>query len=110
MEWRRQTEEEPEEFKSLKRGWYLGDRKFRKEMLAQMKQQAREHHYGADLAESEVENAERVVKEGPEKLNWNEADLAATRKGHSRKIRLALRLRAKTAATIKWIAQRLVAS
>ena len=53
MGWRRQTEEDPEEFKSLKRGWYLGDRKFRKELLAQMKQQAREHHYGGDRAESE---------------------------------------------------------
>jgi putative transposase len=107
MEWRRQTEEEPEEFKSLKRGWYLGDRKFRKELLAQMKQQAREHHYGEDRAESEVEHAERVVKEVLKKLGWKEADLAATRKGDPRKVKLALRLRAETTATIKWIAQRL---
>ena len=69
IQWRRQTEDEPEEFKSLKRGWYLGDRKFRKELLAQMKQQAREHHYGEDRAESEVEHAERVVKEGPPPSN-----------------------------------------
>jgi AraC-like DNA-binding protein len=33
-----------------RKGWYLGDRKFRKELLPQMKQQAREHHYGEDRA------------------------------------------------------------
>jgi putative transposase len=96
-----------EDFKSLKRGWYLGDRKFRQELLAQMKQLAREHHYGEDRAESEVEDAERVVKEGLKKLGWKEADLAATRKGDPRKVKLALRLRTETTATIKWIAQRL---
>jgi hypothetical protein len=68
MESRRQTEDEPDELKSLKRGWYLGDRNFRNELLTQMKQQAREHHYGEDRAESEVEHAERVVKEGLNKL------------------------------------------
>jgi hypothetical protein len=54
-----------------------------------------------------VEHAESVVKEGHKKLGWKEADLAATRKGDSRKVKLALRLRAETTATIKWIAQRL---
>jgi hypothetical protein len=74
---------------------------------AMMKQQAREHHYGEDRAESEVGHAERVVKEGLKKLGWKEADLASTRNGDPRKVKLAVRLRAETTATIKWIAQRL---
>jgi len=47
------------------------------------------------------------LRRGGKKLGWKEADLAATRKGDPRKVKLALRLRAETAATIKWIAQRL---
>jgi hypothetical protein len=63
--------------------------------------------FDKDRAESEVEDAERVVKEGLKKLGWEEADLAPTRKGEPRKVKPALRLRAETTATIKWIAQRL---
>jgi len=43
-----------------------------------------------------------MVKEGLKKLGWkNEAELAATREGDPRKVKLALRLRAETAATTK---------
>jgi hypothetical protein len=35
------------------------------------------------------------------------ADLTARRKGDPRKVKLALRLRAETAVTVKWIAARL---
>ncbi|HWY74875.1 MAG TPA: transposase [Verrucomicrobiae bacterium] len=107
MELRRQTEDQPGEFQSLKRGWYLGDRKFRRELLAQMKQLAKEHHYGKDRAETEMEHAESVVKDGLKKLGWTESNLGAVRKGDPRKIKLAVRLRAETTATIKWIAERL---
>jgi hypothetical protein len=53
-----------------------------------------------------VEHAERVVKEGFKKLGWKQADLPATRKEYPRKVKLALRLRPETTATIKRIAQR----
>ncbi|HWY77895.1 MAG TPA: hypothetical protein VN281_19925 [Verrucomicrobiae bacterium] len=45
-------------------------------------------------------STERVVKEGGKKVGWNEADLAATRKRDPRKVKLALRLRAETTASI----------
>jgi hypothetical protein len=57
-----------------------------------------------------VEHAERVVKDGFKKPGWKQADLPETRKEDHRKVNLALRLRSETTATIKWIAQRLVAS
>ena len=107
MELRRQAEDQPGEFKSLERGWYLGDKKFRKELLAQMKQQVKEHHYGEDRDETEQQHAEAVVKAGLKKLGWKEEHLTAVRKGHRAKVKLALRLRTETTMTIKWIAERL---
>jgi putative transposase len=46
MERIRRAEEAPGQFKAVRRGWCLGDKEFRKELLAQMKEQVREHHYG----------------------------------------------------------------
>jgi hypothetical protein len=52
-----------------------------------------------------VEHPERVIKAGFKKLGWKQADLPATRKEGHRKVKLALRLRSETTATIKWIVQ-----
>jgi hypothetical protein len=76
MELRRQ-EEEPGQFKRVRRGWYLGDKAFRGELLAQMKEHPREHHFGEERAETEPEQAEEIVREGLKRLGWKEADLAA---------------------------------
>ena len=107
MEWRRQTETNPEEFKRVRRGWCLGDKAFRRELLAQMKRQMGPEHYGEERAETDQEHAEGVVREGLKRLRWKEADLAARPKGDREKLKLALRLRVETTATTKWIAERL---
>ena len=107
MELRRQTEDGPGQFKTVRRGWCLGDKAFRKELLAQMKEQMGEHHYGEDRAETEQEQAEGMVREGLKRLGWKEADLEARRKGDREKLKLAVRLRVETTVTVKWIAERL---
>ena len=66
-----------------------------------------EHHYGEERAETEQEEAERMVWEGLKRLGWREADVAARRKGDAGKVELAVRLRAETTVTVKWIAERL---
>ena len=48
-----------------------------------------------------------MVREELKRLGWKEADLAARRKGDREKLKLAVRLRAETAVTVKWIAERL---
>ena len=106
MEARRQGEQ-AQEFKAVRRGWCLGDKAFRKELLAQMKDQMGEHHYGEERVEAEEERAERLVREELKRLKWKEADLTARPKGHPQKVKLAIRLRAETAVTLKWMAQRL---
>jgi putative transposase len=107
MELRRQAEDVPGQFKAVRRGWCLGDKAFRKELLAQMKEQMGEHHYGEERTETELEQAEGMVRERLKQLGWKEADLEIRRKGDREKLKLALRLRVETTVTVKWIAERL---
>jgi len=107
MEQRRQSEQGPEQYKSLRRAWCFGDKGFRKELLGQMKEQMREHHFGEERLETEQEQAEGIVRDGLKRLGWKEADLAGRRKGDLEKVKLAIRLRDETTVTIKWIAKRL---
>src|SRR5580704_14396855 len=48
MELRRATEEDPAQWQRVRRGWCFGDKTFRQELLAQMKEQLREHHFGEE--------------------------------------------------------------
>ncbi len=107
MELRRRAEDGCGQFKGVRRGWCLGDKAFRQELLGQMKEQMREHHFGEERAETEQEEAEGMVREGLKRLGWKERDLEARRKGDREKLKLAVGLRAKTTVTVKWIAARL---
>ena len=107
MAFRRRAEEDPRQLKGLRRGWCLGTEAFRQELLARMKGRMREHHYGAERKESEMERAEGVVREGLKRLEWSEKDLKSRAKGDAYKVKLAMELRAKTTASVKWIAERL---
>jgi hypothetical protein len=106
MEMRR-WEEQPEEWKKVRRGWCLGNDSFRKELLAQMAEQAGDSHYGEELRESAEAKAQRIVAEELKRIAWEEADLVKHRKGHGRKVKIAHRLRQETSMTLKWIANRL---
>jgi REP element-mobilizing transposase RayT len=109
MERRRAAEDKPApaQWKAMRRGWCLGGKAFRKALLAQMKEQMGEHHYGEERAETATEQAEGIVQAGLKGLGWQEADLEARAKGDPEKLKLAVRLRAETTVTVKWIAQRL---
>jgi hypothetical protein len=91
----RRGREEGEEFKPIRRGWCLGEEKFREELLTQMSEQMGAEHYGEERAEE--------LKLG----RWQEADLKTRPKGDSVKVVLAARLRAETTMTVGWIAERL---
>ena len=107
MELRRASEDDPVRLKEMRRGWCIGDKKFKKQLLAQMKEQVREHHYGEERAETAGEQAEGIVREGLRRLGWKEGELEGRAKGDREKVKLAARLRAETTVTMKWIAERL---
>ena len=87
------------EFKAVRRGWCLGGKGFRRDLLAQISEQRREWHYGPELIESEEEKAQRLVEAALQKKGWTEDDLAGQRKGHPFKLALAVKLRARTTVT-----------
>ncbi len=103
----RRAGEDPLEWKPVRRGWYLGDKKFRKELLAQMKEQRGGHHYGPEVAETDEEHAEAIVRTELKARRWSEEDLALNAKGSAVKAAIARLLRRETTMTYKWIAARL---
>jgi hypothetical protein len=48
----RRSAEEGEEFKPIRRGWCLGEEKFREELLKQMSARMGSEHYGEERAET----------------------------------------------------------
>ena len=106
LEERRGTEE-GEEFKPIRRGWCLGEEKFREELLAQMSERMGAEHYGEERAATAEALAELIIAEELKLGQWQEADLKTRPKGDSVKVALAARLRAETTMTVGWIAERL---
>ena len=53
----RRAGEHDEEFKPLRRGWFFGEKQFRKELLSQMTERRGQWHYGEELQESAEERA-----------------------------------------------------
>lgn len=64
-------------------------------------------HYGAERQETVEAHAEGIVAEELKRRHWREEDLGRRAKGDAGKVVLAARLRAETAVTVKWIAERL---
>jgi len=103
----RRRQEDPEQWKELRRGWCWGAETFRQELLAQMEEKMGQEHYGAERHQTAVAKAERIVEEEMKRLGWRKADLVRHAKGHARKVRIASRLRGETTMTLQWIAERL---
>jgi len=103
----RRWEDQPEQWKGVRRGWCLGEEAFRKDLLAQMAEQAGTSHYGEELRESAEEKAQRIVAQEMRRLGWPEDELRKHPKGHQMKVKIARRLRQETTMTLQWIADRL---
>ena len=103
----RRAQESGVDYKKLRRGWCFGDKSFRQELLGQMKERMGAEHYGSERQETVEAHAERIVEQEMKRRRWREKDLARRTKGDPGKVAMAVRLRAETAVTVKWIAQRL---
>jgi REP-associated tyrosine transposase len=103
----RRAQETGADYKLVRRGWCLGDKVFRKELLEQMKGRVGAEHYGAERQETAEARAEGIVMEELKRRGWREEELGRRAKGDAVKVALAARLRAETVMTVKWIAERL---
>jgi REP element-mobilizing transposase RayT len=93
-------------FQAVRRGWCLGAKEFRQELLAQMKTPSASH-YGEELYESAEEKACRVLATELRRFKWAEKELERRTKGDRVKVRIAARLRRETTMTVAWIARKL---
>ncbi len=103
----RRSIEEDGTYKPIRRGWFLGEKALKKELLAQMKEQMGAEHYGAERQETSETQAEEIIAEALRRRRWREKDLGWRSKGDAVKVALAMRLREETVMTVKWIAERL---
>ncbi len=103
----RRSMEEGGTYKLIRRGWFLGEKSLKKELLAQMKEQMGAEHYGMERQETAEAQAEEIITKELRRCRWREEDLGWRSKGDAVKVALAARLRGETVMTVKWIAQRL---
>jgi putative transposase len=103
----RRGKDQPGEWKAVRRGWFLGSRQLKEQLLERMGPEMGEHHGGDEKQETDEQIAHRLVLEELSKRRWTEADLAKRRKTDAAKAKIAARLRGETVMTLDWIAQRL---
>jgi putative transposase len=103
----RRKEDLAGEFRSVQRGWCLGDEQFRQELLDQVSAKPGPSHFGETVQEAVEARAERLVSEGLKQLGWGEPALKQKRKGDAGKVALAKELRVQTTMPLAWIAGRL---
>jgi hypothetical protein len=107
MEERRRSDQS-EGIKKMRRGWYLGDEEFRRELLEQMEGKMGRHHGGAERRESAEQKAKRILQEELKRRGWDLTELKRRRKGDPGKVQMAGRLRKETTMPWGWIAASLV--
>jgi REP element-mobilizing transposase RayT len=100
-----------EEWKGIRRGWYMGGEGFRGRMLKRVKEalcrgQSGSYQGEAKRAHGEAE-AERLLHAGMEALGVQASQLPETTKGMMEKAVLAWWLRQRTTARRPWICERL---
>jgi putative transposase len=103
----RRGAEEGSDYKAIRRGWFLGNEVFRRELLEAVSAKSGKWHYGEELKESAEEKAERIVAEELRRRKWDASTLGARRKGDKEKTKIAQRLRKESTMTLEWIARRL---
>ena len=64
-------------------------------------------HYGEERQEAAEARAEGIVVAELKRRRWGPGELGRRAKGDAGKVAVAKRLRAETAVTVKWIAERL---
>ena len=100
-----------EQWKVLRRGWYVGDRTFLKKLEGGLDKAAkgrkRGSQSGAARRAHDVMGAERLIESGMRILKIGGEDLKELPKGAPEKVALAWWLRRKTNAPLAWVSERL---
>ena len=90
--------------RKMRRGWYLGDEEFRRELLGRMDGKMGRHHGGPERRESAQQRAEKILPEELRRRGWDRNELKRRRKADPGKVQVARRLRTETTMNWQWIA------
>jgi hypothetical protein len=71
MEQQRERDE-PGEWKTVRRGWFLGGAEWKEQLLEQMGRGMGAHHGGDEKRETDEQKAERIVADELRKRHWTE--------------------------------------
>ena len=100
-----------EKWKSLRRGWYIGDEAYLSRLLELMGKnlegRARESYLGDELRDHDEGQALKMLNRGLKVLGIKESDLQGKAKGALEKQVLAWWLRKKTVVGRRWISEKL---
>src|SRR5207247_974613 len=101
-----------EEWKQLRRGWYVGDEAFGQRLAARLKEavkgRKRESHSGSAKAAHGELAAEGQLERGLQALGLADQELSGLPKGALEKVALAGWLRENTTASLRWVSERLM--
>jgi putative transposase len=103
----RRWEDEPEEWKRVRRGWCFGDEAFRQELVEALAEKVGAEPYGEEWRVTSERKAEAIVRDELKKMGWTGKTLKEKPKGDKEKVKVAERLRRETTMTLEWIAERL---
>ena len=100
-----------EEWKGLRRGWYVGGKSFGEKLQdhleAVMKGRRRESYSGEARAAHDEAGAEKELKRAMRVLKLNESSLKQWPKSAPEKVVLAWWLRRRTTVSLRWVSERL---
>jgi len=100
-----------QEWKALRRAWYLGDDRFRERLLEELggvlTGRERGSYSGEAVRRHDEREAEDLIRLGLEALGLSEGELSALAKGDPRKCALAWLAHTRTTVSHRWLAERL---
>ena len=100
-----------EQWRQMRRGWYVGGKGFfgelRKRLAKVVRGRRRESHSGAARRAHDELAAEKLLQSGLKALGLKTKALAEMRKGAPEKVALAGLLRERTTASLRWVSERL---
>ena len=108
---RKGREELNQEWKALRRAWYLGEDRFRERLLGELSgvltDRQRASYSGEAVRRHDEREAEGLMRLGLEALGLSEGELSAMPKGDPRKCALAWLAHTRTTVSHRWLAERL---
>ena len=100
-----------EEWKAIRRGWCLGGKEYRKQLIEMLDElildASAEAYAGEAVREHGEREADVLIGQGFKKLGLKESELESLRKSDPRKSVLAWYVSSKTSVSQRWIGERL---